>query len=467
MSRLLATVGLLVFVVVGLVVLAAGGALPGSGGISPRSDGSAAPSPAESPHPAGRTALVATGSPSATRPVTPAPSPDRVASAVSYVRADLASGTREGVALGGGALVLDNTGLSTGRYVDPHGMPARPRLAAVPFESGAWTSSWTEAPFAFDELIASWAVATPPGTWVRIEVQARGAGRDTKWYSLGVWASGDADLRRTSERQQQDADGTVEVDTFVRRGAPLDGYRLRATLHRRAGTPASPVLRAASAMVSKKATYTIPSPWSGAAVDLAVPTLSQETHTGHYPEYDGGGEAWCSPTSTAMVLRFFGSGPSAADLAAFPGSEHADGAVDHAARHTYDWSYRGAGNWAFNTAHAATYGLDAFVTRLRSLVEAQRFIEAGIPLIASINGELPGFLLGKTNGHLLVIRGFTASGDVVVNDPAVLANAAARKIYARGDFERVWLEGSGGVVYVIRPFGVPLPANTPSLPENW
>ena len=168
-----------------------------------------------------------------------------------------------------------------------------------------------------------------------------------------------------------------------------------------------------------------------------------------------------------MALRFFGTGPSLSDLAAFPGSAHGDGAVDHAARYTYDWSYRGAGNWAFNTAHAATYGLDAFVTRLRSLDEARLFIAAGIPLVASISGKLPGFLLGETNGHLLVIRGFAASGDVVVNDPAVLSNNAARKVYARGDFEHVWLEGSGGVVYVIRPNATPLPANVAGLPANW
>lgn len=61
MSRLLATVGILVFVVVGVVVLAAGGALPGSGQVTPRSDGSAAPSPAESPPAAGRTVPGAAG----------------------------------------------------------------------------------------------------------------------------------------------------------------------------------------------------------------------------------------------------------------------------------------------------------------------------------------------------------------------------------------------------------------------
>ncbi len=425
-------------VVAGLVVLAGCGAPPG-----------------------GRTALAATGAPSATPPATAAPSADRVAPAVSYVRADLAQGERLGVAAGGGGLVLGGSALTSGTYTDPHG------AGALAFESGSWTSAWNATPFAFDELIASWAAATPAGTWVKIESQARGAGRETKWYVLGVWASGDGDIRRTTQRQQQDADGTVEVDTFIRRGGLLDGYRLRATLHRRAGSGATPTLRALSAMVSKKATYAIPSPWSGAAVDLAVPALSQETHTGHYPEYDGGGEAWCSPTSTAMVLRFLGSGPGGVDLAAFPGIAHTDGAVDHAARYTYDWSYRGAGNWAFNTAHAATYGLDAFVTRLRSLDEARLFLQAGIPLIASIKGELPGFLFGKTNGHLLVIRGLTASGDVVTNDPAVLTNDAARKVYARRDFETVWLEGSGGVVYVIRSGHLPLPANVPGAPPNW
>lgn len=399
-----------------------------------------------------------------TRAPTPSPAPvDSALPAVSYVRADLASGTRDGVSLDGGALVLDPTGLPDGTYTDPYGG------GTIPYEYGAWTSAWSATPFAFDELIASWTAATPPATWMEVGAQGRGSGRETKWYRLAIWASGDTDIHRTTVRSQDDGDARVSFDTIVRtrNAPPLDGHRLRVTLYRRPRSGASPRVTTVSAMVSRTTRYTIPSPWSGAAVELGVPTLSQETHTGHFLEYDGGGEAWCSPASTAMVLRFWGTGPTAAELAAFPGSAHPDGQVDHAARFTYDWAYKGAGNWPFNTAHATTYGLDAFVTRLRSLVEAQLFIEAGIPLIASINGELPGFLFGKTNGHLLVIRGFTASGDVVTNDPAVLANAQARKVYARADFERVWLEGSGGVVYVIRPNATALPANVPGLPANW
>ena len=82
---------------------------------------------------------------------------------------------------------------------------------------------------------------------------------------------------------------------------------------------------------------------------------------------------------------------------------------------------------------------------------------AGIPLVASIAvgpGELDGFLLPQgTDGHLVVVRGFTPEGDPIVNDPAAESNAAVRRVYDRAQFERAWLGGSGGVVYVIQRAG--------------
>ncbi len=111
--------------------------------------------------------------------------------------------------------------------------------------------------------------------------------------------------------------------------------------------------------------------------------------------------------------RLLGLGPSAADLA-WVDPALADPCVDHAARFTFDAAYDGTGNWPFNTAYAAHFGLDAFVTRLRSLQEAELFLAAGIPLVASIAagpGELDGFPLPQgTAGHLVVIVGFTADG---------------------------------------------------------
>jgi hypothetical protein len=383
---------------------------------------------------------------------------------VQFTRATFSTGTVSGVAAGG-TLTLAKNGLAAGSYDDPFDNPDR---GAISYQSGVWTSTWTHVEFPFDELVASWNAETPAGTWIRTEMQARGSGRDTKWYTMGIWAAGDGDIHRTSVGGQGDVDGFIAIDTFIRdkKAAPLDWYRLRVTLYRASGR-ATPSVRMIGAMTSAGTTYTIPSPFGGMASDNAVPPYSQETHRGEFPEYDGGGEAWCSPTSTAMILGYWGVGPSDADLAAFPGPGYTDPQVDYAARYVYDWHYQGAGNWPDNTAYAARFGLNAFVTRLRSLSEAELFTNAGIPLVASINGKLPGFFFKKTSGHLLVIRGFTATGDVIANDPAVPTNADVTKVYGRADFENVWLGGSAGIVYVIYPAGRALPANVPGLPANW
>jgi peptidase C39-like protein len=415
------------------------------------------PPEATSPSPAGP--VVKTSTPAPTPTLVPQPSN---APAVSFTRADLARGSSSGVT-GTGPLTLAASGLTAGSYDDPHGR------SGIPYESGSWTSDWIPVAFAFDELVASWNAETPATTWIKLEMQARGAGRETKFYTMMTWASGDTDIHRTSTAGQRSGDGDVNVDIFKRAdgAAPLDSYRLRVTLYQGSGSTATPSVQMLAAMVSTPFTHEIPSPFDGTAIDLQVPALSQEEHKGEFPQYDGGGEAWCSPTSTAMVLGALGASPSDDELERFPGPDYGDPQVDYAARYTYDWNYKGAGNWPANVAYATQFGLDGFVTRLRSLSEAHQFVAASIPLIASINGDLPGFLFGKTNGHLLVIRGFDTNGDVITNDPAAKTNDEVRKVYGRADFERVWLGGSGGIVYVIYPRGKALPPNVPGLPPNW
>ena len=93
----------------------------------------------------------------------------------------------------------------------------------------------------------------------------------------------------------------------------------------------------------------------------------------------------------------------------------------------------------FNTAYAAHFGLEAEVTQLHSLAEAEQFIKAGIPLVASIAfqpNKLDGFLFRGTDGHLLVIGGFTAGGDVISYDPASTSDATVRHVYDRAQFEK-------------------------------
>jgi hypothetical protein len=192
---------------------------------------------------------------------------------------------------------------------------------------------------------------------------------------------------------------------------------------------------------------------------LAVPRYSQMIHDGHYPRYGGGGLVWCSPTSTAMVLGYYDALPGPRGYGWVP-EGHANPWVDHTARSAYDRAYGGTGNWAFNTAYAATRTGRAFVTRLRNLNDAGRFIEAGIPVIATIKfgrGQLDGAPISSTAGHLVVIIGFTQAGDVIVNDPAAPRNRGVRRTYDRGQFEDAWIGQKKGTAYVIADSAHPLP----------
>lgn len=337
------------------------------------------------------------------------------------------------------------------------------------YEYGRWTSPLHKPGFGASELVASWNAATPDGTWLEVEAKARTAdGTDTAWYVLGKWAHGDGDIRRTTVAGQDDDHASVNVDTLVAKpGVRFAAYQLRVTLYRARGSDATPVLRQAGAMTSyvpERFEVPISPPGKAAGIELDVPRYAQNVHRGHYPEYGGGGENWCSPTSTAMVLEYWGRGPSADELSWLPAG-YPDPAVAHAARHTYDYSYEGTGNWPFNTAYAAHYGLRGHITRLHSLAELEDYIARGVPVITSqsfLAEELDGAGYG-TAGHIMVVIGFTEDGDVIVNDPASDTTEGVRKVYPREQFETIWqrtkrhdaqgnvASGPGGIVYVIKP----------------
>src|SRR5918995_1109513 len=366
-------------------------------------------------------------------------------------------GTTHGTTASGSVLTLAASGLTSAPYTDPHGYGTKT------YESGSWTSAWHDPGFAFSQAVPSWNAATPAQTWIQVELRARTQdSRETKWYVLGRWASGDADFHRTSVPGQGDKDASIAIDTFLPKRAML-AYQLRLTLYREVGSGASPSVTKLSTVAANDADPYVPSATTmTTAMTLAVPEYSQEIHAGHYPEYDGGGEAWCSPTSTAMILAFWRRGPTAADYSWVTPPDHQDPWVDQAARFTYDYNYNGAGNWPFNVAYAHTYGLEGAVTQLRSLAEAEQHIKAGIPLVASLSfgsGKLDGFPFKSTNGHLLTIVGFTADGDVVSNDPAALTDADVQRVYDRAQFEQAWMESTGGLVYLLYEPGTELPTS--------
>jgi hypothetical protein len=333
-----------------------------------------------------------------------------------------------------------------------------------------WTSGWVSPGHSFTQLIPTWNAVTPAGTFVEVQARVRNsAGRTSGWKVMARWSTRDAAFRRSSGSSQRDSVARAETDTLVASsGVQLTGYQLRVLPMRASSSSATPTLRSVQAVASRPgASLPATSRPAYGARTLAVPRYSQMTHRGQYPQYGGGGQAWCSPTSLSMLLAYQRSLPSPSNYA-WVSKKYADPWVDHVARVAYDYGYQGAGNWAFNTAYAANLTHDAFVTRLRNLREAERFIRAGIPLAASITfsrGQLSGAPISSTAGHLVVIAGFTSKGNVVVNDPAAPSNASVRRTYDRGQFERAWLRKSSGTVYVVRDAAHPLPTRYSN--RNW
>ncbi len=319
------------------------------------------------------------------------------------------------------------------------------------YDYGSWTSPWITPGFAATQIIPSWEAATPGDSLVQVLVRARSAdGATGSWDTVADWALENPKVRRTTYSGQNDDLGRVNVDTW-QATSTVSSYQVRIVLMRANGSTYAPTVERIGALAGVPVRAGATSrPGKAAGTVLSVPRYSQMTHRGHLPEYGGGGQAWCSPTSVAMVLAHYGHRPTPVGVP----TKHANAVVDHTARAVYDHGYGGTGNWAFNTAYAASHvSGDAYVTRLASLRAAEPYISQGTPLVVSIafkRGELSGAPISASNGHLVVLVGFDKHGNAVVNDPAGAKNSEVRRTYDRAQFEKVWLNASSGTTYVIR-----------------
>jgi hypothetical protein len=382
---------------------------------------------------------------------------------------DLAGGVHLGTAAGPSGLELTDP-VGTRAYVDPYA----DRPERRDYAWSAWLSPAVTPAHRFTRLVPSWNARTPDDSWLEVEVRVSPDGLHwSRWSCLGRWAEGDGEIHPTSVPGQDGADTAVSTDELAARGTVAwSSYQLRVTLLRPPDSTAAPTVGLVGAVVSGPgpAVEPVPEPGPARGVVLELPAYSQMLHRGQDPHLNHGGESWCSPTSTSMVLGTWGLGPAADDLA-WVDPSYADPVVNHAARHVFDHAYNGAGNWSFNTAYAARYGTEAFVTRLCSLAEAELLVAAGIPLVASVSfkrEELDGAGY-DTAGHLLVVAGFDDDGHVVCHDPAsheVPDNAQVPVVYDRAQFSRVWQDSSDGLVYVIHPPHVALPG-LPAGHRHW
>ncbi len=327
------------------------------------------------------------------------------------------------------------------------------------------------------QIIPFWHIDTPAGTAAEIRLRAApeaGAGF-SPWVSLARWSSAEPGVSTTLPDQhvhglRTDAD-TVTVET-----TELGGSARVVDLEVRAVPVAEvPVAEANPAAASGAETITVhwidaltgpaapprseitASAPGGRDIDHRLPAISQ--HACGTLEGYAQADSWCSPTALTMVMEWLtgtraGADIAGADVADRPANEDAPARVQPAILGVWDTEFAGAGNWAFNVAWANTCGFDARLDSLDSLREAEELLATGEVLIASVTfttEQLPeaGY---PTNGHLLIISGVTAEGDVRVHDPGRAIADGVRTVYPREAFEKAWLsaEGSGGLVYRIR-----------------
>lgn len=260
--------------------------------------------------------------------------------------------------------------------------------------------------------VISWNTYGPAGL-LRFRLLRAGSPASS-WYDYAEWhPSG-----RKSFGAQSDREGVhVDVD-IVSAEQPFDGIELHAdNVDFNLLAFASPV----------RVTPSLP--YARDALILDVPAYSQYVVEGI--------RTWCSPTSLAMVNAYHGMPVN----------------VDETARSVIDRAYNGTGNWSFNVAYSGALGLRAVVAYLPNLDAAQRLIERNLPVVLSYSwndGELPGAPIEHSEGHLVALCGFTASGDCAINDPAA---PGVRVVYPRRTIEALW-QRNDGVCYVIAPVGI-------------
>jgi hypothetical protein len=339
-------------------------------------------------------------------------------------------------------------------------------------DKGSWTSPWHEPDEHFTKHTTSWQADTPEASWIAAELQLRTATTESPWYDLCEWAFDTVSIKRATAPDHTDEFGAVATDSFDAADDPpgglMTGYRIRVTLHR--GDREAPVVRQVAAATTRRGTVPETSTPLAGERELPVPRLSQSIHRDEFPEFGGGGQVWCSPTSVSMVMAHWGVMPDPDELAALPADEvfdrngRKDPVVPWSTARTWDYTYNGAGGWSFNTAYASAFGLDGSVRYGTSLRDIETWIHRGVPVVVSINWnnkdgdestDMIGSWITDTGGHLMVVVGFTADGDVIANDPASPSNEEVRRIYRRHQFERNWLRASTGAMYIIKDGSVP------------
>lgn len=313
--------------------------------------------------------------------------------------------------------------------------------SATTAESGWYVSPAIKADFPFQELLPSWNIKLNEKTqsyrvFMRIcDVEENWS----PWLYFGKGGTPRARLSHANKLTSSTKWGQVDVD-YMMLARPAHYFQYKVALENRGSPRNAPVLqrffvsysniagdRKLFAAVQKNAAR-LKGDW---ATTLSVPYRSQLA----VRQKSLRGQI-CCPTCVSMILESNGVNRPTIEVA----------------RTAYDSEFKIYGTWPRAAQTAAHYGMLAWVDRFRTDDDVKRVIAEGIPLMASIRakqGELRGARYKFSGGHLICIRGFTADGDYIVNDPYSAGPGGKEIVYHKEDIAKVWFE-KGGVGIVIR-----------------
>ncbi|MFQ5868952.1 MAG: C39 family peptidase [Candidatus Zixiibacteriota bacterium] len=299
---------------------------------------------------------------------------------------------------------------------------------------GVYISSPFRTEFPFNEVVLTWNCQQSEAGYLTASVRASKDNQAwTSWYEIARWPGLKSGMEVGVKR---DEDGYINEDYLVL--SQKHNYIQFRFEVKSSDTGETHLESTHLIYTDTRANYfafkkhSSPGDVELPEVNLEVPYLSQQ----RLPD----SISWktCSPTSLTMVMNFHGVKVSPLEVA----------------EKGYD-SYNDIyGNWPYNMTAAHRYGFTSWVDRHNSFSEIAKELQEGFPVILSIafgEGELKGSPVSQTDGHLIVLRGFTSDGNVICNDPAFHNSTEGVIIYDRNELEKAWT-GHHGVAYHLRPF---------------